>query len=97
MPTQAPRLTSTAAAAVAAADPSYRVTTECQDNYIVLQNATFKSQDLLGHLVQLQQRAMEALQRQDPSGGGRIASSDLGPGQGKGFPVASSLGQQGIM
>ncbi|GLC54197.1 hypothetical protein PLESTB_000833900 [Pleodorina starrii] len=63
----APRLTPSAAVATGGGgDPSYRVAAECQDNYIVLQNATLRSRDLLRRLGELRRTAATALERQDP-------------------------------
>ncbi|GIL78827.1 hypothetical protein Vretifemale_8197 [Volvox reticuliferus] len=65
----APRLTPTATASALAAgnpggNPLYRIASECQDNYIILQNATHKSRDLLSRLQQLHRSALATLERQ---------------------------------
>ncbi|GIL45253.1 hypothetical protein Vafri_2544 [Volvox africanus] len=65
----APRLTPTAAASAVAfgnvgTDPSYRVASECQDNYVILQNAALRSRDLLSRLQQLHRSALATLEQQ---------------------------------
>ncbi|GLI66056.1 hypothetical protein VaNZ11_009771 [Volvox africanus] len=65
----APRLTPTAAASGVGigslgADPLYHIASECQDNYVILQNAAHRSRVLLSRLQQLHQSALAALEQQ---------------------------------
>ncbi|KAG2490541.1 hypothetical protein HYH03_010935 [Edaphochlamys debaryana] len=83
----APRLTPCAASAAAPpADPAHLPAVECQDNYIVLQNATLKSRDLLARLGGLRQGALQALHREEER-------AQAGQGMESGEPNELDLGE----